>query len=226
MEKFPRSPMSPKIRGLFFLYFFLLLAISIFFAISTWNPIENSLHAQDNTQTVTSTDKGNKIIYETIIKNETATIINTTTITNITNGKQTKENIVTRPMTGRAFFITDYAHLFINHETRLIILAGLFGIIGASLHGISSLAMWIATGKLEKGWEFWYLSRPLLGATLAIITYLMLRAGFVSGGPSAISDFGTAGISALVGMMTTEMVKKLMIIFDTLFGSQKSLQEK
>jgi hypothetical protein len=129
-------------------------------------------------------------------------------------------------MTGRAFFSTDPEYLFINRETRLLILATLFGIIGSSLQGIASLTHWISRGKLEQGWESWYLARPPIGATLAIVTYLILRAGFVTGGPSAISDFGIAGISALVGIMTDEMTKKLRDIFDTLFGIQKPPQEK
>jgi hypothetical protein len=55
---------------------------------------------------------------------------------------------------------------------------------------------------------------------------LILRAGFVSGGPTAISDFGVAAISALVGLMTDEMTRKLRDIFDTLFGIKKPEEEK
>lgn len=225
MDKIP--DMSPKARRGLVFYFFLLIVISIFFAIYIWNPIEDSLHAQDTTNNIKYTDGGNKMINETVIKNETATTTITTIKENITQvNNQTRTNTVTKPMTGRAFFTTDPEYFFINRETRLIILAGLFGIIGASVQGIASLTSWISRGKLEQGWESWYLSRPPIGASLAIVTYLILRAGFVTGGPSAISDFGIAGISALVGIMTDEMTKKLRDIFDTLFGIQKPEHEK
>ena len=61
---------------------------------------------------------------------------------------------------------------------------------------------------------------------LALITYLIIRAGFVTGGPTAINDFGVAGMSALVGLMEDEMTTKLRDIFDTLFGIKKSAEEK
>jgi hypothetical protein len=61
---------------------------------------------------------------------------------------------------------------------------------------------------------------------MAVITYLILRAGFISGSPTTINDFGVAGISALVGLMTDEITRKLRDVFDTLFGIAKPKGEK
>lgn len=37
-------------------------------------------------------------------------------------------------------------------ETRFILLAGLFGLMGSSVHGISSLTVWAGNQKLAKSW--------------------------------------------------------------------------
>jgi hypothetical protein len=43
----------------------------------------------------------------------------------------------------------------------------------------------------------------------------------ITGGPSNVSDFGVAAISALVGLLTEQTTRKLRDIFDTLFGTEK-----
>jgi hypothetical protein len=114
-------------------------------------------------------------------------------------------------------------------EIRLFQLAFLFGMIGASIHALTSLAVWYGKNKLEKSFLLWYITRPLIGASLALIVYLLLRASllntFSNGGQfvgdSYINEFGVAGISALVGLMTTQMTQKLRDVFDSLFGIQK-----
>jgi hypothetical protein len=65
-----------------------------------------------------------------------------------------------------------------------------------------------------------------IGAALAVIVYLTFRAGLVTGGPSNVSDFGVAAISALVGLLTEQTTKKLRDIFDTLFGTEKPEKDK
>jgi len=102
----------------------------------------------------------------------------------------------------------------------------MFGVLGGSTHAIASLTAWISMDKLNKGWGWWYFSRPFIGAAMAVITYLVLRAGFISGSPTAINDFGVAGFSALVGLMTDEITRKLRDVFDSLFGIAKSKGEK
>ena len=71
-----------------------------------------------------------------------------------------------------------------------------------------------------------YYARPWVGMSVGIVTYVTLRAGLfntssISGSVtevSAISDFGVAVISALVGLMTDEIVTLLRDVFRTLFG--------
>jgi hypothetical protein len=58
--------------------------------------------------------------------------------------------------------------------------------------------------------------------SVGIVTYVTLRAGLINVGSAseltAISQYGVAAISALVGLMTDELILRLRDIFRTLFG--------
>jgi hypothetical protein len=223
-----KSFITPLSRRLLVIYFSGLLLFSILILILIWNPIQGSLTAY-KTQHQTILGPGKNMTQITVTKNSSTSseLRNVTKNIFIKDGNITTtiENITRKPLTGQAWN-TDAELVFTNPEIRLIIFSTFFGVIGASVHGIGSLTAWISTRKLEGGWEIWYLTRPPIGAALALITYLILRAGFVSGGPTAISDFGVAAISALVGLMQDEMTTKLRDIFDTLFGIKKPSHEK
>lgn len=220
--------MSDRVRYLLVLYFCSLIGLSIFSLIMIWNPIQGSLTAvKIHSRVITEPDGDNTSI--SIEKNSSQNT-ETKKIISIKNDAKTNitikdENITIRPLTGQALN-TDPEIVFTNPEIRLVIFSSFFGIVGASIHGLGSLTAWMSSRRLESGWEIWYLTRPAIGAALALITYIILRAGFVTGGPTAISDFGVAGLSALVGLMTDEMTKKLRDVFDSLFGIQKPAQEK
>jgi hypothetical protein len=129
------------------------------------------------------------------------------------------------PINGR-WLNADPDILFTNRETRLLILTSIFAILGSSSHGIASVTTWIGQNKLERSWAAWYFARPPIAVAIAIIIYLAFRAGFVSGGATAVSDFGVAVIGALVGLLTDEATIKLRDIFDALFGIRKPDEER
>jgi phosphate/sulfate permease len=116
-----------------------------------------------------------------------------------------------------------------SHEVRLIGLSVLFGILGATIHSMGSLATWVSRQKLNRSYFAWYLIRPLIGGSLAMVVYLLLRASLLSTVVSGsqinssffINDFGVAGICAIVGLMTAQMTNKLRDLFDVLFGINK-----
>lgn len=116
--------------------------------------------------------------------------------------------------------------LIANRENYLIVINALFGVLGGSTYGLSSIASWIATNKLERSWLLWYVSRPIIGASLAIIFYLILRAGIIKDIPLTQNDYGFAAISYIVGLIATHAMKKIRDIFDTLFGIKKTNQDK
>jgi hypothetical protein len=191
-----------------------------------WNPIHGSLTAlKIQKQTIFGPERDKTVIIDTKNSSAASDLRNVTTITYTKDGNVTTHSVITKPLLGQAWN-TDPEIVLTNPEIRLVIFSTFFGVIGASVHGIGSLTVWISRGKLEAGWDIWYLTRPPIGAALALITYLIIRAGFVTGGPTAINDFGVAGMSALVGLMEDEMTTKLRDIFDTLFGIKKPPQEK
>jgi hypothetical protein len=227
-----RPPMSNRFRLIFALYFCVLIIASLVSLVFIWNPIQGSLTAiKTEKRVINGPGKDKMFIIDIKNSSSSSDWRNVTSIRygggNNNNNTVRIENITRKPLSGQAFG-TDPEIVFTNQEIRLVLFATLFGIIGASIHGLGSLTAWISTDKLQAGWGIWYLTRPPIGAALAIITYIIIRAGFISGagGPAAISDFGVAGISALVGLMTDEMTSKLRDVFDALFGIKKPEAEK
>jgi hypothetical protein len=211
------------------LYFSALINVSLITLVFIWNPVQGSLIAvKTEKRVINGPGKDETIIIDTKNSSSSSDLRNATSIKHTEDNNTIRsENITRKPLSGQAFG-TDPEIVFTNPEIRLVLFSTLFGIIGASIHGLGSLTAWISTNKLQAGWGIWYLTRPPIGAALAIITYIIIRAGFISGsgGPAAISDFGVAGISALVGLMTDEMTSKLRDVFDTLFGIKKPEVER
>lgn len=104
-------------------------------------------------------------------------------------------------------------------ETRYILLAGLFGLMGSSVHGISSLTVWAGNQKLAKSWGWWYLTHPPTGAILAILIYFVIRAGLISGSSASLSYYGVAAVGAIAGLSTKHTMAKLRDVLDSLFGT-------
>ena len=117
----------------------------------------------------------------------------------------------------------------LGREKGLLGLAVLFGAVGASVHAVSSLVTRQANHKFERSFVPWYVTKPLIGAALAAGIYFLLRSTLlttvstppISGG-AAINEYGVAGISLLVGLMTSQMTQKLRDVFDSLFGIEKT----
>jgi hypothetical protein len=112
---------------------------------------------------------------------------------------------------------------FINGETRLILLSLSLGALGGCVHGATSFVGYAGNNKLYVSWVWYYLMRAPISATLALITYFVVRAGFftASTSTSQISDFGIAAVSGLVGMFSKQATAKLDELFSSLFRTAK-----
>jgi hypothetical protein len=188
------------------------------------------INSQYPKTTVTTTTYGPAINESiTMLTNQTAKVTENTIMWKSSAGKggvvTSLKNVTVTPLVGNGF-INDAHTMFTDKEIRLVILAATFGALGACVHAIASLAQWIGRNKATKGWEGWYVSRPFIGAALGIMTYLVLRAGFISGGPTAVDDFAVAAIGALAGLMNEQITQKLRDVSNALFGVQKPPQEK
>lgn len=208
-------------RGLI-AYFSALIIVSLYIVVYIWpeQKIVNSFQTSNHTKYTKD-----KIQINFISKNQTIERIHNKTVLMFPNKtiSETFENQSVAP------FFTQVSKnpsesLISSQAVRLIVLSILFGILGASVHGVTSLSAWMGTQKDNREWNMWYLVRPPVGAGLAVITYLIIRAGLVQG--AGINDFGVAAVSALVGLMTVPMTNKLRDIFDSLFGITKPNVDK
>ena len=106
-------------------------------------------------------------------------------------------------------------------DERLLMLVIVAGILGAFVHGATSLADYIGNNSFSKSWTWFYLLRPAIGMSLALVFYFVIRGGFLSttGGAQDINPYGIAALSGLVGMFSKQATDKLSEVFGTLFRS-------
>jgi len=106
---------------------------------------------------------------------------------------------------------------------RLLLIAGLAGALGSLVHGIRSLYWYIGNRQLVRSWVAKYLMQPFAGTALAVVFYLVVRAGFFSphAGFEETSPFGFAASAALVGMFSEQAVLKLKEVAETILAKPK-----
>lgn len=105
-------------------------------------------------------------------------------------------------------------------DFRLLLIALWFGALGSLLHAGSSFVTYAGGRELVVSWLPWYIVRPLLGAGLAVVFYVVMRAGFGTAGGTApldMSHYTVAAFAALVGLFTHRATIKLKEVFDALF---------
>ncbi|HTS51886.1 MAG TPA: IPT/TIG domain-containing protein [Burkholderiales bacterium] len=110
-------------------------------------------------------------------------------------------------------------------EGRMLVLILCAGALGAMVHAVQSFVDFHGNQRLARSWLPWYLLRPVVGALMALVFYLLLRGGLVtgalqeSGGQTAVSVVGLTGAGALVGMFSDLASLKLKEIFTTIFAT-------
>jgi hypothetical protein len=111
-------------------------------------------------------------------------------------------------------------------EIRLILTAAAAGALGAILHALRSLTVFVGNRTLVSSWVFWYLIQPLTGMLAAVIFFFVLRATPLLGSPPQIGKafFSIAAISALVGMFSDRATLKLSDVFDKVFRSKSPFE--
>jgi hypothetical protein len=109
-------------------------------------------------------------------------------------------------------------------EQRYLLVALLFGMLGGASHGLASLMDFRGQRRLFRSWSLWYFALPFLGGMMAVIFYVVIRAGLLTGtGETAtdlINPYGVAAISAIVGLFTDQATNKLSEVFKTLFATK------
>lgn len=110
-------------------------------------------------------------------------------------------------------------------EVRLLFVVMLAAALGSFVHSATSFVSYVGNKKLGPSWVWWYLLRPFIGVSLALIFYFVFRGGFITAGvnnagdaaASFINPFGVAALAGLVGMFSKVAADKLDEVFTTLF---------
>lgn len=109
-------------------------------------------------------------------------------------------------------------------EARLILLVFLLGGLGGTVASFNSLANYRGEGALTKSWFLHYLVSPWLGAGVALLMYLVLRAGFFPGSSDQLDGnaipWGIVAIAGLTGLFYDKSLLKLQQVFATVFNPQ------
>lgn len=115
-------------------------------------------------------------------------------------------------------------HLFGSPELELLILFAALGAIGASTQAIASVAMYLGKRRFVDSWFAFYLTRPLIGAALGPLFYIVLRGGLLGETSSwqDINFFGYGAIAILVGFCATEALEKLRSVASAFFSGKTS----
>lgn len=113
-------------------------------------------------------------------------------------------------------------------NTMVVGLVLVIGALGGVLYGMIGYCVHLSRGDFNKKWLCWYLFRPPLGAGMSLVLFLATRGGFISLGSSvSYADlYGTAALSALCGMFSEQVSKKLAEIFGTLFRTESDAKRR
>jgi IPT/TIG domain len=108
--------------------------------------------------------------------------------------------------------------LLLDREQRLFVIVALSGVLGGLIHSARSLYEYAGNRVLRRSWLLMYISLPFIGGALAVVFYVILRGGLITGTAAQVNFFGFASISALVGLFSPEAADKLKQIFSTLLA--------
>jgi hypothetical protein len=106
-----------------------------------------------------------------------------------------------------------------TNEVRLLMVVVLSGAIGAMVHALRSFSKYVGSRELLWSWVTYYVLLPFVGATLALLFYLVIRGGFFSSAASVseTSPAGFAALAGLVGLFSEPATQKLRSVAGTLF---------
>lgn len=121
-------------------------------------------------------------------------------------------------------FIGIGQEMTLSKEEILFLIVVLLGALGSWLHATSSFLHFTGNRTFVTSWTVWYIMRPIMGAILALIFYVVIRAGFFPSNTMDVSEINIYSIAAtagLVGLFTQRATKKLADVFDAIFPTSK-----
>lgn len=124
-------------------------------------------------------------------------------------------------------------HLFgvrlsLDRDQQLFMIVALAGALGGLIHSLRSLYWYAGNRVLRRSWLLMYVALPFTSGALAVVFYLILRGGLLTGEATAaqVNFFGFAAVSALVGLFSSEAAEKLREIFSTVLAPAMSGKDR
>ena len=99
-------------------------------------------------------------------------------------------------------------------ESDLFLLVVFAGALGGALHSLRSLYWYTGLRSLLKSWTLMYVVLPFTGATMAVVFYVIMRAGLLPVQNTKNVSMGVIGIAILVGIFSQQAAVKLKDIAD------------
>ena len=102
----------------------------------------------------------------------------------------------------------------------LILMAALCGALGATLHGINSLAAYAGARQFLSSWTIYYLARPFVGGLMAALVFLVFRSNLVGDAQRLVTAdwLSMAALAGLTGLFSDKAVRKLEQVVEVVFG--------
>jgi hypothetical protein len=103
---------------------------------------------------------------------------------------------------------------FVPQKTAMLVIVVL---TTAVIGSVATMALTFAHRggyqKLEKGWGWWYITRPPTAASIGVLAFALLQAGLFSGNTAAKSGLlAAAATGALAGLFTDQLLQKMRAI--------------
>ncbi len=123
------------------------------------------------------------------------------------------------------FFGWDVA---ISVELRLLAIVVFAGALGGQIHALRSFASYVGNRRLKVSWLVRYFLTPFVAASLALVFYFVMRAGFFSANSTTqnMNVYGFAGMAGLVGLFSTMAVNKLRRMAIELLGPLEEEEDR
>jgi hypothetical protein len=110
----------------------------------------------------------------------------------------------------------------LSGSAALLGLVMVMGALGSMLHFASSFAQYVGNRTFQPSWFWYYVSRPFVGAGLAVIFFFLFGVGPQNAG----GLMKVATVSALVGLFSDRAVRKLSDILDTVLAAKDDRKDK
>jgi hypothetical protein len=109
----------------------------------------------------------------------------------------------------------------------MFLLVALAGFTGNMVHVATSFTNYVGSEKFKRSWLLWYFVKPFTAAAVAVIFYLVLKAGLLNfDGSNGANPFGIVILSALAGLYTDKAMLKLEEIFVIIFKPKDDRPDK